>query len=209
MTTTRVALAAVCITLLAAGASAQAPADSPATQEPGPATPPAAGPMQAPSPPVSTAPAALPDPSARVFGSPAGLLLSSVRADAIDDFELVLDRVGQALRISADPVRRQQAEGWRFFRATEAGPNGSVLYVFVVDPVIPGADYGVARLLAEAFPDEVGQLYELYDGSFAAGQTMLNLEAVQLLAVPAGRAPGAEAAGGDPTIIRPGQPLDR
>lgn len=132
---------------------------------------------------VATAPIA-PDPSARVFGASAGLILNAVRADGTDDFEIVLARLAEALAASSDPVRRRQAEGWRVFRATEPGPNGSVLYVFVVDPVVPGADYGVARVLAEAFPDEAGELYALYSGAYADGQTMLNLEPVEAFDVP-------------------------
>jgi hypothetical protein len=54
-----------------------------------------------------------------------------------------------------------------------------------MDPTVKGADYGVARILAESFPDEVLDLYKLYNGAFAAGQTLLNL-APAPAAVPAG-----------------------
>jgi hypothetical protein len=43
-----------------------------------------------------------------------------------------------------------------------------VLYVFVMDPAVKGADYGVAKILAEAYPDEIMDLYRMYTGAFAA-----------------------------------------
>ena len=188
---TRMALAVLALGALAAAgpvekrAASFGPDSSPA-QDPAPAggdasPAPEAGRGQAPAPAVptvTTAPTA-PDPSERVFGAEAGVILNAVRADGTDDFETVLGRLAEALAASADPVRRQQAQGWRVFRAAEPGPSGSVLYVFLIDPVVPGADYGVARVLAEAFPDEAGELYALYSGAYADGQTLLNLEPVE------------------------------
>ena len=42
--------------------------------------------------------------------------------------------------------------GMEDLQGRRAGPNGSVLYVFVMDPTVKGADYGVAKILAEAYP---------------------------------------------------------
>jgi hypothetical protein len=62
-----------------------------------------------------------------------------------------------------------------------------VLYVFVMDPTVKGADYGVAKILAEAYPTEIMELYRMYTGAFAtAGQTLMNLQ-------PVAATPGASA----------------
>jgi hypothetical protein len=177
MTVPRPWLAALgVVALAAASAGAPAPAAAQAPQVPAPAQVP---------PPTVTAGQPAPVPGPRVFGAPAGLILNAIRPDAVADFERVLGRLAQALATSPDPVRRRQAEGWRVFRATEPGPSDSVLFVFLVDPVVPGADYGVARVLAEAFPDEAGALYALYSGAYApGGQTMLNLEAEEAFDLP-------------------------
>jgi len=94
-------------------------------------------------------------------------------------------------------VRNQQGWGWKIFKAAEPGPNGSVLYVFVMDPAVKGADYGVAKILSEAYPNEVMELYRMYTGAFAtAGQTLINLQPVPSLnATPS---PGAPASDGAP-----------
>jgi len=203
-------MAAVLAVLTAAVPAAQGAGQAP---EPAGQAAPAAPEPQPPvvAPRVTTAAEPPADPSARVFGSSTGLLLNAIRPDATDDFEMVLARVAQALRTSTDPVRRRQAGGWRFFRATEPGPEGSVLYVFVVDPVVPGADYGVARLLAETFPDEAGALYALYNGAYAPeGQTLLNLQPVASPQNAPVVGPGLTRPPGDaplvnPRIVRPGE----
>src|SRR5215218_6082819 len=130
----------------------QAPpaATTPASQQPPPATP---ATPESPAAPGS-APAAAAPSVERVFASDAGLIFSAIKPAAVKDFETVLMRLRQALVASADPMRRRQAVGWKSFKAAEAGPNGSVLYVFVMDPAVKGADYGVAKILAEAFPAE-------------------------------------------------------
>jgi hypothetical protein len=63
-------------------------------------------------------------------------------------------------------------------RAVEPGANGSVLYVFMIDPAVKGADYTVSTILSEAFPDEVQALYKQYAESYASGQNFVNLTVV-------------------------------
>jgi hypothetical protein len=136
-----------------------------------------------------------------MFASEQGLIFNAIRPDKVMDFETVLAKLRTALTDSKDPVRNQQGWGWKIFKAAEPGPNGSVLYVFVMDPAVKGADYGVAKILSEAYPNEVMDLYRMYTGAFAtAGQTLINLQPVPSLnANPSPAAPasdGAPAAGG-------------
>ena len=53
-----------------------------------------------------------------------------------------------------------------------------MLYVFVIDPAVKGADYTVSNILAEAFPAEVQTLYKQYADAFASGQNFVNLSLV-------------------------------
>ena len=112
----------------------------------------------------------------RVFAAEQGLIFNAIKPDKVADFETVVARLREALASSKDPVRNRQGWGWKIFKAAEPGPNGSVLYVFVMDPAVKGADYGVAKILSEAYPAEIMDLYRMYSGAFApAGQTLLNL----------------------------------
>jgi hypothetical protein len=134
-----------------------------------------------------------PPPLGRVFASEQGLIFNAIRPDKVMDFETVLAKLRAALADSKDPVRNQQGWGWKIFKAAEPGPNGSVLYVFVMDPAVKGADYGIAKILSEAYPNEVMELYRMYTGAFAtAGQTLINLQPVpSLTASPSSSAPPA------------------
>ena len=114
----------------------------------------------------------------RVFGSDAGLVLNFIKPDKTADFEAVMAKLKEALQKSDNPERKQQAASWKVFRAVEPGGNGSVLYLFTIDPAVKGADYTVSTILAEAFPDDVQALYKQYADSYASGQNFVNLTLV-------------------------------
>jgi hypothetical protein len=154
--------------------------------QPGQVAPPGTVPeQQVPAAPSQTAPAAPGAPATplapltRTFTSKAGMLLNTVRPERVKDFETVLWYLQEALKKSTDPTVRAQAEGWKFFRAVEPGPNAVVLYVFVLDPAVPGADYGLGRILSDAYPEQIQEIWKLYQGSVTSGGTLLNLNPVE------------------------------
>ena len=116
--------------------------------------------------------------AARTLSGGTGMILNYIKADATSDFESVMRKVAEALQNSENAERRQQAEGWKVYRAREPGQGGSVLYVWIIDPTVSGADYAVSQILNEAFPGEVQQLYEQFNGSFAGGQLIVNLDVI-------------------------------
>ena len=124
------------------------------------------------TPPAQQAAAA---PAGRVFALDGGMVLNFIKADKTADFEAVMGKLKEALNKSAKPERKQQAAGWKVFKAAEPGAGGSVLYVFVIDPSVKGADYTVSTILAEAFPTEVQAIFKSYSESYASGQNFLNL----------------------------------
>lgn len=114
----------------------------------------------------------------RVFGSDAGMVLNTIKPENTADFELVIGRLKEALQQSSDPIRRQQANGWKVFKAREPGANATVLYVFWINPAIKEADYTVSKILFEAFPKEVEDLYRKFSEAYNGGQTLVNLELI-------------------------------
>jgi len=163
-------------------AAAQDPPTPPPSQVPAPQSP-------APKPQEPTTPETQPAPAppgeaqtgtlTRSFTGDAGLIFFPVKSDKTADFERIMAKLKEALDASTDPVRRQQAAGWKVFKATEPGPNNTALYVFLIDPAVKGGDYAFWKTLYDAFPTEVQQLYRLYTAATAAGQTLLNLQLVQ------------------------------
>ncbi len=113
-------------------------------------------------------------PAARVFSSDAGLMFNIIKADKVADFEMVIAKLREALLKSENPVRKQQAAGWKVFKQVEPGPNGNVLYIFVIQPAVKDADYTASKILQEGFPAEVQELFKAYSGSFV-GLSMSNL----------------------------------
>jgi hypothetical protein len=115
-----------------------------------------------------------------------------------DAFEQVMARVRQALEASADAQRRRQAEGWKVVRLSTPMPDGTVGYVHMIHPVVPGADYSIMRILYDAFPEERQPLYDLYRGAFArnlslaTGSVAVNLARVD---APAGAVAPAPSSG--------------
>jgi hypothetical protein len=169
------------LVFVASNAGAQAPQQPvPAAGQTLPA--PAAGAQARPGAPTTASATA-----ARTFTSPVGLLFNTVRADKALDFERLVAAVRGALEASTDPTMQAQARGWRFFKAAEPGPNNSVLYVFVLDPTVPGEDYGLGRVLAQAYTDPVAlqDVWKLYTGSVTGGGSLLNLSPVPVPAAPA------------------------
>ena len=109
----------------------------------------------------------------------AGLIFFPVKPERTADFEKIMAKLKEALAASENATLRDQAAGWKVFKAIEPGPNASVLYVFVIDPAVKGGDYAFWKTLYDSFPDEVQQLYRLYTAATAGGQSLLNLQLVE------------------------------
>ncbi len=74
----------------------------------------------------------------RYFSDDAGMMLNYIRRDRTKDFEAVMARVKEALERSSESSRQRQARVWTVFRGMEPGPDNTVLYVWIMDPVAKG-----------------------------------------------------------------------
>jgi hypothetical protein len=134
-------------------------------------------PVPEPAPPQEPQPQPEAQPPGLAFTGEAGLIFNQIKPDHTADFEMVIGRLRDALHKSEDPVRHQQAESWKVFRSAEPGQGGAVLYIFVIDPVIRGAEYDPMRILAEVYPTEVHDLYEKFKEAYI-GLNRVNLNLV-------------------------------
>ncbi len=122
---------------------------------------------------------ALAAPATRVFSATTGIVLNFIKPDKTADFEAVIAKLKEALQSSENPQRKEQAAGWKVYKSADAGPGGAAVYIYIVDPVIKGADYGVTTILSEAFmDDEQAALLKQYVDSYATGQNFVNLSLV-------------------------------
>jgi hypothetical protein len=184
------------LTACAATVAAQQPAPAPAPpgttgpiQPPATQTPPPTPADPATGQPAPKEPAQPAAPAGRVIAADAGLVFFPVKPERTADFEKIMAKLHDALAASDDPVRKEQAAGWKVFKAIEPGPNNTALYVFLIDPAVKGTDYAFWKTIYDEFPAEVQELYRLYTAASASGQTLLNLQLVQAF----GSAPPAPA----------------
>lgn len=117
----------------------------------------------------------------RRFTSDAGIVLKFIKADRVGDFEATVEKLKEALLRSRDPGRREQAQSWRVFKAVEPATNGDAVYVFEIDPAVRGADYTIAKILAEAFPAEADSLYRRYADATSSTQHVVDLKLIAVL----------------------------
>src|SRR5471032_1781610 len=98
------------------------------------------------------------------------MVLNFIKADKTADFEEVMGKLKEALAKSSKPERKAQAAGWKIFKSLEPGAGGAVVYVFIIDPVVKGADYQVSNLLVEGLGNnkETQDLYTKYAGAYAS-----------------------------------------
>ena len=115
-------------------------------------------------------PAAPKEPRMALTGA-AGAFMFVIKADQTANFEELVGKVKAAMTSSENPVRKQQAAGYRVFKAAE--PSGAnALYLCLVDPAIPAAEYDPLVILAESLGTNAGtpenqEMLKKYAGVFA------------------------------------------
>ena len=96
----------------------------------------------------------------------AALITVLIKPDKTADFEFVLDKLKESLAKSEKPERKQQAAGWHIYKASQS-VQGNAAYIMRIDPVVPGQEYDISRLIAEVFPVEVQEIFPRYRDAFA------------------------------------------
>lgn len=116
--------------------------------------------------------------TARMFTSDQGLIFNFLKPGQNAAFEGTMKRVMQALATSPNNDRRRQGLGWQLYKADDPLDGGVLLYISILDPTVPGMDYWVPKILNEAYPTEVQDLYSTYADLFSDGQMLQNLTLV-------------------------------
>jgi hypothetical protein len=144
------------------------PQDPPAQQQP-PAT------EQAPAQPAAPR---------LTFTSNAGLLLVQIKPDQTAVFEELVSKLQSGLAAATDDGIKQSTAGWKVYKAAE--PMGAnALYVVMVDPATPNAEYDFFMLLQKTMTPEqlrdpaTQELFKKYTAAFAAGYNKLNLTPIK------------------------------
>lgn len=145
--------------------------------------PPPAGQAPAPAGQAATAPAQPAAPKL-AFTSPSGVLLVPIKTDQTAAFEEFAKKLKASLAKSEDATVKQQAAGLKIYKSAE--PFGqNALYVIVIDPVVPNAEYDLFAMLQKTMtPDELrapeaAEMWKRFQAAFASGPSRLSLTPVQ------------------------------
>ena len=121
-------------------------------------------------------PPAQPTQPAISYSGDTGMMFNVIKASSAADFEMVLGKLKEALQKSDNPQRKQQAASWKIFKSSDPPqtmqcPDGTqcqtVMYIFLFENAVKGAEYDPVKILSEAFPTEVNALYDKLKTAYA------------------------------------------
>lgn len=99
----------------------------------------------------------------------------NVPADKAADYEAVLAKLKEALTKSERPETKQQLAGWKILKNAQPQPDGSLVYIHVISPVVKDADYSIVNIVYDAFKDPAEQkaFYDQYRGALKGALFMI------------------------------------
>ena len=103
-------------------------------------------------------------PNKTTFMGDAVIQAFSVNPDKTADYDKVIGQLKEALAKSTNPQAKQQAAGWKVYRNATPNPDGSIVYVHVIDPVVKDADYSILNNIYDMVKDPTEQraVYDMY-----------------------------------------------
>ena len=82
----------------------------------------------------------------------------AINSDKIAEYDQVIATLKDSLSKSMRPEAKQQLAGWKIMKNSAPQPDGSTLYVHVISPVVPDADYSITNLVYEVVTDPMERL---------------------------------------------------
>jgi hypothetical protein len=99
----------------------------------------------------------------------AAIVILLIKPDKTADFETVVAKYREAFAKSDNAKRKEQIAGMTFLKSpTPVG--GNTAYIFRVDPVVPGEEYDITRIIYEVFPSEATDMFNKYKDAYAGRQ---------------------------------------
>src|SRR4051812_46391799 len=90
-------------------------------------------------------------PQKTTFSGDVVLWAFTVNPDKVADYEQVIAKLKDALSKSTRPEAKQQLAGWKVVKNAMPNPDGSIVYVHTISPVVHDADYSITNLVYEVF----------------------------------------------------------
>jgi len=91
----------------------------------------------------------------------------AINPDKTADYEKVIAQLKDALSKSESPEAKQQLAGWKVIKNAMPNPDGTIVYIHVITPVVKDADYSIMNNIYSVVKDPAEQkaVYDMYRGS--------------------------------------------
>ena len=94
----------------------------------------------------------------------------AINPDKTADYEQIIAKLKDALSKSEAPEAKAQLAGWKVIKNAMPNPDGTIVYIHVISPVVKDADYSVMNNIYSAVKDPAEQkaVYDMYRGALKA-----------------------------------------
>ena len=109
-------------------------------------------------------------PNKTTFTGDLVLMAFAINADKTADYDKVIEQLKDALSKSAAPEAKQQLAGWKIIKNAMPQPDGSIVYVHIISPVVKDADYSIMNNIYAGVKDPAAQkaVFDMYRGAMKA-----------------------------------------
>lgn len=104
-------------------------------------------------------------------GDTVWVLLNQIKADKREQFEKFVHEILWPVALKLDPIDQKVAKQTRVLHPIEMNEDSTYTYVFLMDPVIPNANYQVMYYLKKGYGEEKAKEYsKMFEECFASPQ---------------------------------------
>lgn len=105
-------------------------------------------------------------------GDTVWVLLNHIKADKCQQFEKFVHDILWPIALESDPISQQVAHHTRVLHPVEMNKDSTYTYIFIMDPVIQGANYQFSYYLKKKYDEVKTKEYlKMADECFASPQT--------------------------------------
>ena len=104
-------------------------------------------------------------------GDTVWIVLNHIKADKCEQFEKFVHEIFCPIVLKSEPINQQAAHYVRVLHPAKMNEDSTYTYVFLMDPVIPGASYGVMSYLKKGYGEEQAKEYsKMFGECYASPQ---------------------------------------
>src|ERR1041384_2007041 len=106
-------------------------------------------------------------PQKTTFTGDVVVMAYAINPDKTADYEKVIAQLKDALSKSEAPEATEQRGGWKVIKNAMPNPDGSIVYIHIISPVVKDADYSIMNNIYTAVKDPAAAkaVFDMYRGA--------------------------------------------